>query len=73
MSRGFLGWLTGVGFAIRYTVRHRRPGWMPERNPFPKEAVMSELRTRMVNAMVLRRFSPRTRESYVGAVRGLAA
>ena len=34
---------------------------------------MSELRTRMVNAMVLRRFSPRTQQSYVGAVRGLAA
>ena len=34
---------------------------------------MSELRTRMVNAMVLRRFSPRTQQAYVGAVRGLAA
>jgi len=34
---------------------------------------MSELRNRMIDDMVLRRFSPRTQRSYVGAVKGLAA
>ena len=34
---------------------------------------MSELRTRMIHDMALRRFSPRTQESYLGAVKGLAA
>ena len=33
---------------------------------------MGELRTRMTNAMQLRRFSPRTQESYLAAVAGLA-
>jgi integrase/recombinase XerD len=33
---------------------------------------MGELRTRMINAMQLRRFSPRTQESYLAAVVGLA-
>jgi integrase/recombinase XerD len=33
---------------------------------------MSELRTRMTNDMVLRRFSPRTQQSYLDAVKGLA-
>lgn len=33
---------------------------------------MGELRTRMINAMTLRRFSPRTQESYLAAVAGLA-
>ena len=33
---------------------------------------MGELRTRMSNAMQLRRFSPRTQESYLAAVAGLA-
>ena len=33
---------------------------------------MGELRTRMIHAMELRRFSPRTQESYLAAVAGLA-
>ena len=33
---------------------------------------MGELRTRMIDAMQLRRFSPRTQESYLAAVAGLA-
>jgi len=33
---------------------------------------MGELRTRMIHAMELRRFSPPTQESYLAAVAGLA-
>ena len=33
---------------------------------------MSELRQRMIDQMTLRGFSPRTHESYLGAVTGLA-
>ena len=33
---------------------------------------MSELRQRMIDEMTLRGFSPRTHESYIGAVSGLA-
>ena len=33
---------------------------------------MGELRTRMINAMQLRQFSPRTQMSYLAAVVGLA-
>ncbi len=33
---------------------------------------MSELRTRMLNQMILRGFSPNTQKSYVGSVKGLA-
>jgi integrase/recombinase XerD len=33
---------------------------------------MRELRSKMINAMTLRRFSPRTQESYLAAVAGLA-
>jgi hypothetical protein len=33
---------------------------------------MSELRTRMIRDMVLRGFSPRTHQAYIGAVVGLA-
>jgi site-specific recombinase XerD len=33
---------------------------------------MTELRRRMIQAMTIRGFSPRTHESYIGAVRGLA-
>ena len=33
---------------------------------------MGELRTRMINAMQLRQFSPRTQQSYLAAVIGLA-
>ena len=37
-----------------------------------KESEMTELRNRMDEAMVLRGFSPRTRESYLAFVRALA-
>jgi len=33
---------------------------------------MGELRTKMIDAMSLRRFSPRTQEAYLAAVAGLA-
>jgi len=39
---------------------------------FDKESEMTELRNRMDEAMVLRGFSPRTRESYLACVRALA-
>ena len=37
-----------------------------------EESEMTELRNRMDEAMVLRGFSPRTRESYLACVRALA-
>ena len=40
--------------------------------PGSKETIMTELRQRMLNAMMLRGFAKRTQESYVDAVAALA-